>query len=78
MVKSSIDQKLRLRNFDARNERLEAGAVVPSRRGLRSIERGKEFAISAKQKDSVREETNAVSGTKVMIVQNRHRNRSTL
>ena len=32
----------------------------------------KEFAISGKQKDSVREETNAVSGTTVMNVRNRH------
>ena len=32
----------------------------------------REFAISGKQKVSVREETNAVSGTRVMIVQNRH------
>ena len=32
----------------------------------------KEFAISGKQKGSVRQETNAVSGTKVMNVQNRH------
>ena len=34
----------------------------------------KKFAISGKQKDSVREETNAVSGTTVMSVQNRHQN----
>ena len=34
MVKRSIDQKLRLRNFDARNERIESGAVVAIRRGL--------------------------------------------
>ena len=73
MVKRSIDQKLRLRNFDARNERIETGAVVTSRRGSIGIERGKEFAISGKQKDSVREETSAVSGTTVMNVQNRHR-----
>ena len=33
----------------------------------------KEFAVSGKQKGSVREETNAVSGTTVMSVQNRHR-----
>ena len=33
MVKRSIDQKLRLRNFDARNERIETGAVVTNRRG---------------------------------------------
>ena len=32
----------------------------------------KEFAVSGKQKGSVREETNAVSGKKVMNVQNRH------
>ena len=32
----------------------------------------KEFAISGKQKDSVREETNAVSSTTVVSVQNRH------
>ena len=32
----------------------------------------KEFAFSGKQKGSVREETNGVSGTKVMNVQNRH------
>ena len=30
MVKRSIDQKLRLRNFDVRNERIETGAVVTS------------------------------------------------
>ena len=36
----SIDQKLRLRNFDARNERIETGAVVTSRRGLSGVERG--------------------------------------
>ena len=40
MVKRSIDQKLRLRNFDARNERIETGAVVPKRRGQRGVGRG--------------------------------------
>ena len=36
MVKRSIDQKLlRLRNFDARNEKIETGAVVTSRRRLK-------------------------------------------
>ena len=40
MVKRSIDQKLRFRNFDARNERIETGAVVTSRRGLSDIGRG--------------------------------------
>ena len=41
MVKRSIDQKLQLRNFDARNEKIETGAVVTSRRGSSGIERGK-------------------------------------
>ena len=36
----SIDQKLRLRNFDARNERIETEAVVTNRRGQRGVERG--------------------------------------
>ena len=31
MVKRSMDQKLRLRNFDARHGRIESGAVVKSR-----------------------------------------------
>ena len=39
MVKRSIDQKLRLGNFDARNERIESGAVVTSRRALSGFER---------------------------------------
>ena len=39
-VQRSIDQKLRLRNFDARNERIETGAVVTNRRGQRGAERG--------------------------------------
>ena len=39
MVKRSTDQKLRLRNFDGRNERIETGAVVTSRRGSRGIKR---------------------------------------
>ena len=41
MVKRSIDQKLRLRKFDARNERIDTGPAVTSRRGLSGIERGK-------------------------------------
>ena len=41
MVKRSIDQKLRLRNFDARHGRIESGAVVKSRKGLIGVEGGK-------------------------------------
>ena len=40
MAKKSIDQKLRLRNFDARHGKIETGAVVKSRKGLRGFERG--------------------------------------
>ena len=36
------------------------------------LKEDKENAVTGKQKGSVREETNAVSGTKVMSVQNRH------
>ena len=72
MVKMSIDQKLRLRNFDARNETIETGAVVTNRRGQRVLKEDKENAISEKQKDSVREETSVVSGTMKISVQNRH------
>ena len=42
MVKRSIDQKLRLRNFDARNERIETATSEIS------------FAVNGKQKGSVR------------------------
>ena len=41
MVKRSTDQKLQLRNFDARSEKIETGAVVTSRRGSGGVERGK-------------------------------------
>ena len=37
MVKRKKDQELRLRNLDARNERIETGAVVTSRRGLSGV-----------------------------------------
>ena len=35
-----IHQKLRQRNFDARNERIETGAVVTIRKGQRGVGRG--------------------------------------
>ena len=40
MVKRSIVQKLRSRNFNARNERIETGAVVKNRKDQRGVERG--------------------------------------
>ena len=72
MVKRSIDQKLRSRNFEARNEKIETGAVVTSRRVNVVLEEDKVFPISGKHKVSVQKDTNAVSGTRVTIVQNRH------
>ena len=49
-VKRSIDQKLRLRNFDARHEKIETGAVVNSRRGLSGVERGRGVCYQWKEK----------------------------
>ena len=40
MVKRSIDQKLRSRNIDSSNGRIETGALVTNRRGQRGLERG--------------------------------------
>ena len=41
MVKRRKDLKLRSRNFDARHERIETGAVVKNRKGLSGVERAK-------------------------------------
>ena len=41
MVNRSIDQKLRLRNFDARHEKIESGAVGSIRLGATGVEGGK-------------------------------------
>ena len=61
MVKRSIDQKLRLRNYDTRNESIQTGAVVTSRRGLSGVEGGKGICYPWKKKAIVRKETVAVS-----------------
>ena len=37
----SIDQKLRIRNSDARHWKIERGVVVKSRKGLSGVEGGK-------------------------------------
>ena len=50
MVKRSIDQKLRLRNFDARHGRIETVAVVKSRKGSSGVERGKGICYQWKEK----------------------------
>ena len=50
MVKRNIDKKLRLRNFDARNERIETRAVVTSRRGFGGVGRGEGLCCQWKAK----------------------------
>ena len=50
MVKRSADQKLWLRNFDARHGRIESGAVVKSRKGLIGIEGGKGICYQWEEK----------------------------
>ena len=40
-MKRRVDQKLRLRNLDARHGKIETGAVVKSRKGSIGVERGK-------------------------------------
>ena len=73
MVKRSIDQKLRLRNFDARHRKIETGAVVKSRKGLISgVEEEKVLVIGGKKKANVRREISAVSGMRVTIVSNKN------
>ena len=49
MVKRSTDQKLRLRNFDARHRKIETGAVVKHRKGLTGIEGGKGSCCQCKE-----------------------------
>ena len=66
IVRRHVGQTMRTRNFRARNERVERGAVTKSRQGRKVIvERKVENAISGKQFDHVRMEKHAVS---VMLV----------
>ena len=53
MVKKSIDQKLRLRNFDARHGRFETGAVVKNRNGMSGVEGGKRYLLPVESKRPV-------------------------
>ena len=50
MVKRRIDEKLRLRYFDARHGKIETGAVVKSRKGLSGVEGGKGICYQWKEK----------------------------
>ena len=50
MVTRRKDQKLRLRNFDARHGKIETGAVVKSRKGMSGVEGGKGTCYQWKEK----------------------------
>ena len=50
LVPNYQDQKLRLRNFDARHGKLESGAVVKNRNGLMGVEGGKGMCHQWKEK----------------------------
>ena len=75
MMKRCIDQKLRLRNFDARHGKIESGTVIKSRKGLSALKEEKVSVTSGKKKTSVRKETVAVSATKTKTVR---KNQNTL
>ena len=47
------DQKLRLRNFDARHGKIETGAVFKSRKGFSGVKRGKGICYQWKEKGPV-------------------------
>ena len=49
-AKRSIDQKLRLRNFDARHGIIESAAVVKNRKGIIGVEGGKGICYQWKEK----------------------------
>ena len=50
MVKRSVNQKIRLRNFYARHGRIELGAVIRSRQGSIGVDGGKVSVTSGKKK----------------------------
>ena len=45
MVKRRIDQKLQLRNFDARHGKIQIGAVVKNRKGMNGVGGGKRYLL---------------------------------
>ena len=50
MVKRSIDQKLRLRNFDARHGKIESAAVGKNRKGIIGVDGGKGICYQWREK----------------------------
>ena len=73
MVKRSIDQKLWLRSFDARKERIERRAVVTNRKGQRGVEGGQGECYQWKVKGQCSGgDKCVVSRTMKISVKNRH------
>ena len=71
MVKRSIEQNLRMKNFEAQNGNYERNVVVKNIRGQNSVDNGLlEIAGSGKPTGSVLKETIAVSVTISISVQN--------
>ena len=50
MVKRSIDQKLRLRNYDARHGRIQTGALVKNRKGMSGVDGGRSICYQWQEK----------------------------
>ena len=73
MVKRSIEQNLRMKNFEARNGNYERNAVVKNRETKQREQRTQEYCWQWKANGgSVLKETIAVSGTISVGVQNQH------
>ena len=72
MVKRSIDQKLRSRNFEASNERIEIGAVIKNRRGQRGVERVPGDCWQKRAKKTVFKKKSCCFRTMRISVQDRH------
>ena len=71
MVKRRKDQKLRLRNFDARHGKIESGAELKSERDCQALKEEKVSVISGKKK-AVRKETVAVSAKPNIVRKNQN------
>ena len=72
MVKRGTDQKLRSRNFDARNEWIETEECLRIAGINVVLKEDQENAINGKQNGSVLKEMVVVSDTMRISVQNRH------
>ena len=73
MVKRWVAQKIRARNFEARNERIEKGVLVKIVMGnMSALEGNTENAVSVRPKDSAQREMLAVSATMKMSLEKQH------